>query len=437
MKKIIIIGAGFTALSAAKTLSNNGYKPLLIDSSADIGGLASGFKTNNDYLEKFYHHWFNSDKYILSLIKDLNLENNLIYLDSKTGMYFNDNFFKLSTPIDLLKFNAVSFISRLRLGFLVLYVRFIRNYKKLEKISAKNWLTKLVGKQAYKVVWEPLLVGKFGPYANKVAAVWFWNKLSLRGGTRGKNNAEQLLYFKGGFVSLIKEIESYLRKKGTQFNLKEQVVSIKYYKNKVVGVQTSKNFYKCDVVLCTTALPIYKKLISTGNVTKKYISSLDKIKYIGNVCLILELDRSLSNYYWLNVNDPSFPFVGIIEHTNFIDKSHYGNRHIIYVSKYLPVSDKLFSLKKDEYLNFAVPFIKKMFPNFDKSWIKKSHIWKSEFSQPVVTKNYRNNIPDSVTPIKNLYLSTMAQIYPQDRGTNYAIKYGDDVAKKIIMDIKK
>jgi protoporphyrinogen oxidase len=172
-----------------------------------------------------------------------------------------------------------------------------------------------------------------------------------------------------------------------------------------------------------------------GETDQNYINSLLKINYIGNVCLIMELDRSLSSYYWLNVNDPSFPFVGIIEHTNLVDKALYGNRHIVYLSKYLPTTDHIYKMDTEEFLDYATPYIQKMFPDFERSWIKKANLWKAQYSQPIVEKFYSATIPEMKTPVSGLYLSTMAQIYPEDRGTNYAVQYGQKVAELVKHDL--
>jgi protoporphyrinogen oxidase len=145
----------------------------------------------------------------------------------------------------------------------------------------------------------------------------------------------------------------------------------------------------------------------------------------------LQLRKSLSSTYWLNVNDASFPFVGIIEHTNFENKNEYGS-HIVYLSKYIETSDQLFKMSKSDFLKFSIKYIKKVFPEFSEDWVIKYDMWKANYSQPIVGKNYSKLIPLSATPYNNLYLATMAQIYPEDRGTNYAIREGIKVASLII-----
>ena len=194
-------------------------------------------------------------------------------------------------------------------------------------------------------------------------------------------------------------------------------------------INTNKGHIYSDRVIFTTSLPIIANIID--NFAKKdFLKSLRRIHYIGNICLVLELNESLSDTYWLNVNDPSFPFVGVIEHTNFESPKTYGGRHIVYLSKYLPHTDKIYSMNADQFLEYALPFLKKMFPHFKKSLIFRYHLWKLT-SQPVVEKNYSSLIPTSDSPIQGMHICSMAQIYPEDRGTNYAIREGRKIGKRI------
>jgi len=428
-KSINIIGAGFTGLSLAYYLSKAGWAVTVFEKDTEPGGLAGSFKVEGENLEKFYHHWFTNDRHIMDLIKDLKCEDHIVIRPTRTGMYYSNNFFKLSSPLDLLKFSPLNIINRIRLGFVVLAVRSVKNWKKLEDITAKDWLTKICGKQGYSVVWEPLLKGKFGRYAETVSAVWFWNKLKLRGGSRGEKGAENLAYYKGGFASLADSMIEKINEWGGKVYLGREVVEV----NPEGAVKMSNEVViKADYTVITTPLPIASKLLEKS-VDKTYLDSLNKITYIGNVCLTLELNQSLSEIYWLNVNDPGFPFVGIIEHTNFEPKESYKGRHIVYLSKYLPTDDALYHMTEEEFYNYAIPFIQRMFPAFSKDWVLAYHAWKEPYSQPLVTKHYSQLIPSQQTPISNVMINTMAQIYPEDRGTNYAVREGKLMAEKLIL----
>lgn len=426
---IAIIGGGFTGLTAAYELSKNKkFKVTLFEKNKHLGGLASSFEINNVPLDKFYHHWFNNDKFALDLVHELGINDLLLPKNSNTGIYYANKKYRLSSPIDLLTLEPLSFINRIRLGLVTIYVRRIINWKKLESLTAFEWLNKICGNQVFNIIWKPLLIGKFGVYAQKISAVWIWNKLKLRGGSRDKNGKEKLLYIKGGFKSLFDKISSQIIKKNGKISLKSEVIRLEPNGNKW-SVNFNKKKINFDLVLVTSHLPQYSDIIS-GFASKSYLKSLSKISYLGNMCLILSLKKSLSSTYWLNINDPEFPFVGIIEHTNLEESNTYGT-HIVYLSKYIDVKDKLYRLDKSEFLEYSILYIKKIFPEFNKDWIVNSFLWKENYSQPIVSKNYEKIIPKYITPYKNLFLCTMAQIYPEDRGTNYAIREGKKIAKII------
>ena len=427
--QVSIIGAGFSGLSAAYELVKQGINVCVIESESEVGGLAAAFDVEGEKLDRFYHHWFTNDEAVMNLIKEFNLMDKVEISPTNTGIYYANNFFKLSTPFDLLKFKPLSLIDRFRLGLLALKARRVKDWELLEKMTAKEWLINMGGLNVYKVIWEPLLKGKFGPYAESVSAVWFWNKLKLRGGSRGKGGEERLAYFKGGFIALAKFISKKMQSSGGELLLNTKVLNARRNDGKWI-INTNKGYIYSDRVIFTTSLPIIANIID--NFAKKdFLKSLRRIHYIGNICLVLELNESLSDTYWLNVNDPSFPFVGVIEHTNFESPKTYGGRHIVYLSKYLPHTDKIYSMNADQFLEYALPFLKKMFPHFKKSLIFRYHLWKARWSQPVVEKNYSSLIPMSDSPIEGMHICSMAQIYPEDRGTNYAIREGRKIGKRI------
>lgn len=427
--QVVVIGGGFTGLVAAYELVKKGVSVTVLESEPEIGGLAAAFDVNGEKLDRFYHHWFTNDLEVMGLIDELGLQDRVEVNPTNTGVYYANNFFKLSTPWDLLNFTPLSFFDRIRLGLLALRARRVKDWRILENKTAHEWLKELGGENVYRIVWQPLLKGKFGPYAEEVSAVWFWNKLKLRGGSRGKGGEERLAYFKGGFVSLAEALASRIRELGGKIELSTPVTGFKQENNEW-QIDTVKGIFAADNVIATVALPLVAEMIK-GWAPAQYLDRLNRIQYIGNVCLVLQLDRPLSETYWLNVNDPSFPFVGVIEHTNFERAETYGGDHIVYLSKYLPHTDALYSMSSEEFLNFTIPFLKKMFPAFDIAWIKAHHLWRARWSQPVVEKHYSSLIPSEDSPFGGLYICSMAQIYPEDRGTNYAIREGKRCGEKL------
>ena len=406
----------------------------LFEQDAELGGLAGSFCAGGARLEKFYHHWFTNDVYVMDLIAELGQSDRVVIRPTRTGTYYAHDFFKLSTPVDLLRFSPLPFVARIRLGLLALRARSVRNWQALEDRSAAEWLRTMGGEQVYKVVWAPLLEGKFGEFAEEVAAVWFWNKLKLRGGSRGERGEERLAYYKGGFAALAEAVAEAVRANGGEIRTTAPVQGLAVEAGAVTGVVLSGQTVTVDAVIATPALPIVADLVAPHTAVE-YAQQLRRIRYLANLCVVLELDRSLSDIYWLNVNDPGFPFVGVIEHTNFEPSASYGDRRIVYLSKYLPDTDEIYGMADSAVIDFAIKHLRRMFPDLGDESILAAHVWRARYAQPIVERGYRSLIPEARTPLANLYLASMAQIYPQDRGTNYAIRQGRDVARLCASDL--
>lgn len=429
----VIVGGGFTGLAAAVELIGAGKSVAIVERETALGGLAGGFDVGGYELEKFYHHWFTSDTHVTDIAAAVGTRDKIVTRQTRTGMYFAGNFFRLSTPMDLLRFTAIPLLDRVRTGLATLAVRRVKDWKALESISAKDWLLKHFGKTAYRVVWEPLLIGKFGKYADDVSAVWFWNKLTLRGGSRGKGGGEELAYYSGGFAQLARDIGDFVVRSGGHIELSSSVTGVQNEAG-VIRVATKQGELHARTSLITTPLAQAAEILETA-AGPAYAKSLQRIRYLGNVCLVLEMNRSLSEIYWLNVNDPSFPYVGIIEHTNFEPRASYGGRHIVYLSKYLPVEDALYRMSAEEVFEYSLPHIQRMFPEFDRSWVTNHYVWREPYAQPIVEKHYSKLIPDHRTPVEGVFLATMAQVYPEDRGTNYAVREGRKIAQQILAEL--
>lgn len=431
MYDVVIVGGGFTGLTAAYVLSRRGYSVKVVEADTTLGGLAGTFEfADGIKLEKFYHHWFNNDVHVPELVDELGLTGDVITLPSRTGMYLNGRMWKLSTPLDLVRFTALPFVDRIRLGLLVFQVQRVEDWRSIEHLSIREWLEPLCGKNVYKLVWEPLINSKFSVYAEAVNAVWMWKKLVLRGSTRNVKGGEELAYFKGGFGRLAEAMASAIEKAGGRVVLGIRVTSAVADGTRVNSLKTDRGEIAGRQFLFTPAFPIiagiFEKVADAA-----WIGRLRRVRYLGNMCLVLRLRSSLSNTYWLNVNDPGFPFVGVIEHTNFDKPENYAGSHIAFLSRYLAVEDPVWQYSDEQYVDFALRHLKRMFPEMNRSWILDLRVWRAEYAQPVTERGYSNYVPGRETPFGNALITTMAQIYPEDRGTNYAIREGRAVAEVI------
>jgi protoporphyrinogen oxidase len=426
--RVVVVGAGFSGLSAAYELAERGLRPIVLEAAAEVGGLAATFQVDGARLERFYHHWFTNDQHVVDLVGELGLQDRIVYKATRTGMYFANQIYRLSTPLDVLRFPALPLSDRVRLGLTVLRARRVKDWREIDHLGAAEWLRRLGGDRAFRVVWEPLLRGKFGPHAEDVSAAWFWSKLRLRGGSRGARGEEQLAYFRGGFAALADELLDRITRSGGQVRLKTPALALVTEKGRITAVETEAERIRADAVILTPALPIIAKLMRP-HVSAAYADQIGAIDYLANVCVVLELTRSLSDLYWMNVNDPEFPFVGVIEHTNLDQADPAGRRHIVYFSRYLPASDPVFGAPDDHVIRVTMPHIQRMFPEFEPRCVRATHVWQARYAQPLVVRNYSQLVPPHQTPIAGVFIASMAQVYPEDRGTNYAIRDGRAVAQ--------
>lgn len=426
--QIGIIGAGIAGLTCAYELCRQGHTVDIYETAPFVGGQASTFTVQGSQLERGYHHLFVSDTHIADLMEDLGLSHQLKWFESSVGLYYGGHIWRFSTPMDLLKFKPLPFFDRIRLGIWTLILQRTKTWNKFESVTAQEWIIKHMGIRSYKVIWEPLLRGKFGDYFNKISMTWVWGKIYLRVASRKKNGQKELLgYPIGSFEEIISALSDQILSSGGSINTSTTVEKIISNDDSVTGlkIRDARGTYSTieyDKVVSTA--PSYILPFLAQDLPKEYIDTLNTTNYLSAVLLILVLEKPLSDIYWLNIADRTIPFVGIIEHTNMIDNELYGNKHIVYITNYVTRDSEIYLSEGSELLKTFIPHLKKINTDFEESWIIEYYHHKIDAAQPIVKTNYSNQIPDHITPVNGLYLANTSQIYPEDRGTNYSVRLG-------------
>lgn len=423
--KIAIIGAGATGLTAGYELCKKGFQVSLYEESETVGGLANTFNVGGTELEHYYHHIFTSDTEVTDMAEKLGIGDKMRWREPTNGFYASGKLYPFTSPLDLLSFGEIPFIARVLMGLMVFRSRFIKDYTELEHMSAGEWITKMAGKSVYEKVWKPLIYSKFDIDAQKISAAWIWNKFKLRGSTRGKDITKELLgYMEGSFGLLYRSLENKIIELGGKVNKSSKVLAIqKTQEGILVKTKDGESLY--DNVIFTAAP--HQLMDICPEITGEYANKLKTIRYKANICLTLELKNSLSKYYWITVADQKLPFVAVIEHTKIMPMETYGS-NILYLSRYLDESSPLFNAPDEKITKDFIKGLKTMFPSFKEEDVKKTYIHRARFSQPVVVQRYSELIPEFKTPVGGLYLASMVQIYPEDRGQNYAIRMGREIA---------
>jgi len=434
-----VIGGGYAGLTAAYELQKQGYAVTVLEKYGQWGGQAATLPLLGTHIEHFYHHLFGSDTHILGLMDELGIGDQLRWIESKVGVFYDGQIYDFVTPIDLITYKPLNLIARIKLGLMYLYLQQVDDWQRLEQVTAKDWIVRYMGQGIYDKLWGSLLRGKFGELADEVSMTWLWGKIKVRGSSRqGATAKEKLAYPLGSFETITRALVDRLRAGGADLRLSQEVIGLTTDADdprRVTGVITKKETIPFDVVIAT--VPGYNLLeIAPPGLEGDYAERLRSVRYQAAVVLLLVSKQSLSRIYWLNIADRTMPFVGVIEHTNYVPPSEYQGRHLIYVSNYLERDDPRFRMRARELLEIYEPHLKRINPAFDADWIEKKIVLRAEAGQPVITRNYSQRIPDHRTPLKGLYLANTLQIYPEDRGTNYSVRLGQDIARIVYEDLK-
>ena len=436
--RVGIIGGGVAGLAAAYHLTKEGHFAEVFEVAPFLGGQASTFDVFGGQLERGYHHLFVSDTEISDLIQELGLGGKLAWLESTVGFYHGGKIWDFASPMDLLRFKPLPFLDRIRVGFWTFILQKTKSYSKFEGVTARDWLSKRMGRRGYEVIWEPLLRGKFGEFYDKIGMTWIWNKVTLRVASRkGAGQVEHLGYPMGSFGEVIEVLAERIAQQGGVVHTSASVTQIvdadgsaTAMEVQLEGGETERREY--DAIIATTPSYVFTRLAPA--MPPEYQSQLEDVDYLSAVLMVLVMDRPFTNKYWMNIADPNMPFVALIEHTNLIDKELYGGKHILYISNYPSRDNELYQMSGDELMDLFVPHLQKINPDFERSWVIEYHHHRVDGAQPIVGVNYGAGIPDHRTPLQGLYLANTTQIYPEDRGTNYSVRMGRQVAQMVVDD---
>ena len=428
--KIAIVGAGFGGMAAAFDLVKAGHDISIFETEGHPGGLASGFKEQGwDWsVEKFYHHWFASDKHMLGLVEELGWSDKVIYPRPFTVMLHKDKWYPFDSILKAILFPGLGWgLNKIRFGLVGLYLRLTNNWHPLEKVTVDEWMRKWAGEKVYSLMWEPLVFGKFGEnYYKKVNMAWLWARIKAR--------TTRLGTFEGGFQNFADMFAKRLSDLGVTFNYNSRIRNIsRSDDDKTLKVESDTSTDTFDRVLVTSSPSSLTHMVPSLPVD--YLAKVLELKSMASLVIIFSLKHQLSNqgYYWFNLpKNAGYPCLALVEHTNYISPKHFGGDHIIYMGDYLEPDHEYFKLSQDDLLARFIPGLKKINPDFQEDWIKKTWLFSTKYAQPVPLLDHSKNIPSIQTPISGLFFASMSQVYPWDRGTNFAVEIGRRAASLII-----
>jgi protoporphyrinogen oxidase len=449
--RIAVIGAGVAGLTAAYRLTSAGHAVDVYERWPGLGGQAATLDAGDGVrLERYYHHLFTTDRHITELFAELGLPEELEWRESTTAMLARGRLWPFTTPGDLLRFKPMPPLDRVRMGAAAVALqRFAGRPEPYERITAREWIERRMGRAAWREVWGPVFRGKFGERAEQIAMVWLWSKLRLRRGEDARD--ERLGYPRDSWEVLLQTLRDRIEAGGGRVLIDRPAARIApdgdgwtvtpgapdsfrrgHDPREFEVSDPARPPERYDRVLATVPGDVFEQLLEPGTLPEGYVERLRSIEYFTALCLLLEVDRQVTPYYWINVAEADVPFVGLIEHTNFVEPERYGGRRFLYVANYLPRGHELLDLDADALLERYADGLRRANPSWDPSWVKQAWRFAEPAAQPIVTVGYRDRIPPLHTGVPGLVLANTTQIYPEDRGTNYAVRLGDEAARAVI-----
>jgi protoporphyrinogen oxidase len=428
-QKICVVGGGISGLSAVYYALKRGYAADLYESTDQLGGLASSFSFGPVDIEKFYHFICGGDRKLISLAAELDIQEALRFRPTNTAYYYNGKYYRFSTPIDLLKFTPISFLSRLRFGIHTAYSKLNTKWHHLDEVPAREWLVKSIGEKAYQVLWHTLLMEKFGDFHDQISASWIWHRIHRVASSRkGIFAKERMVYFEGGSQTLINALHKKITDMGGQIHLNKSVEAVVKNDDRLCVQLDGSASCAFDRIVLAVPSPIAAGLI--GALDGTFSKQLTAIPFFGVICGVFRLQEKMTDAFWLNINDSTVAANGLIEYTNLNPLDSISPHKIIYMPIYLPEDDRRFGVDDEDLKSELFTSLKKIKPNLQDSSVVDFRIFKAPYAQPICTVPFRDRIPPVKTPIEGVYLLDSTQVYPSDRSLNAMIILAEEMIEK-------
>jgi protoporphyrinogen oxidase len=432
---IAIIGGGMTGIAAALELAKGGlFQITLFEKERRLGGLNSSYQWQGLVCDRFYHVVLPIDNLMIDLIRQLGLEHRVHWRDAKSGFYGNGRLVSFSSTSDFIRFPFLSHWQKFRLGLGIFASSRIKDPGSLESLDLPRWMTQVFGLKVYKNFWEPLVRSKLGEAAPRTTAALMGATIKrLYGARSGARHKEKMGIIEGGALALQGAAEKKLNELGVDVRPGTPVGKI-LSQGKEIVLQISSGRRTFDKVLLTIPNPEILKIIQNADASMSWRRML-RTEYLGVICVLLLLKRSLSPYYVINLLDKSLPFTGIIESTNILSPESFGGRHLIYLPKYTTQADPLAKVSDGQIIDRFIDHLKKIFPHLKDEDILHSRLVRENYVQPIRPPLPAGHPLGFRTPLPGVFLANSSLIKNTTLNNNAALQIAKEVAALIAAEV--
>lgn len=418
---VAIIGGGIGGLTAAYRLARGGADVTLLESTDQLGGLGTFFRSGDAWVEKFYHCIMPTDDHLLGLLDDIGLSDVVSWHPTTMGLVNGEVRYPFNTALDLLRYSAIPPHDRVRLGAMTLLLRRLGQGRDLDTVRTEDWLRPLFGDRLWSQFWEPLFRAKFGDVVGDVPALYLWQRLGR------ESNVSTRGYPDGGYKTLIDGLDRAIRAAGGAIEMRTPVQAILPAGDGFTIELGHGRELAADWVLSTVPMPLLRRMIVDTPLDAK-VPELP-LPYQGVVTLAAFLSRPLEGHYWTPVLTDDVQFDGVVEMSALTGTEHLGGRHLVYTMKYTDRASELFAEDDEAIADRWMAQLRHIYRDLPltQSDVHEVRIFKAPFVEPTYPLGYNGMKPPVQVPGTRLLLATTAQVYPNVTAWNSTVGLANQV----------
>lgn len=430
--RVAVVGGGLAGLSAATFLGRAGVRVDLFEAEDGLGGLARSFDLAGATVERYYHFLCLPDRELLDLAGGLGLRP--LWRRTRTTFFHEGRLYPFTSPADLLRFEPITPAARVTMGLETLRWQLVRDWRALDRVPACEWLADRLGEACYRVVWEPLLVSKFGERHREVSAAWIWHRVQRVARSRTSPLHPQVMgCFPGGTEPLLRSLEVELLRLGARIELGAPVEEVLASERRARGLRVSGRELAYDAVVMACPLPRAAALLPGG--LEAYRAELERVRFLGVVCVALWLERSVTQSFWCNIHDSRLELIGAIEMSE-LDPTRGRGGALVYVPFYLPVEAPLYAKEDAALVAQVLDELAEVAPGRRRPVARAHAVFRSAYAQPICTVGFGESVPGHRTPLAGLYLVDCTQMYPMDRTLSGTVSIARAAAELVARDMR-
>ena len=423
MSRVVVIGAGAMGLAAAYHALKRGHHVTVLEAAPEAGGMAAHFDLGGLSIERYYHFVCKADRATFDLLGELGIGDRMRWVPTSMGYYIDGKLYRFGDPGSLLKFPKLSLIEKLRYGAMMFFSTRRSDWRSLENVSAKDWITRWCGRDVYERLWAPLFRLKFFEYAENISAAWIWTRIKRVGTSRRSMFQEELGYIEGGSETLVRALTRAIEAQGGALRLNAPVTRVETAGDRVTGVTASDEFFAADAVISTVPTPLVGRIVPNLPERARY----EAIANIGVVCVVFRLKRSVTPHFWVNICDPRFEIPGIVEFSNLRPTGDA----VVYIPYYMPVTHEKFAKDDAFFRAEGFGYLRMLNPALSDDDVVAFHVGRLRHAQPVCPPGFAAMLPPVETSIEGLQIADTCFYYPEDRGISESVRFGRLMAERV------